>query len=261
MDGFFKVHRKILDSQVFAHQTALKIWIWCLAKVTFKERFVSLKVGKGETTIKLNPGQFIFGRFKAEEELNIDGSTIYKWMQKFSTKEFDMITIKSNNQYSIITLNNWERYNIINGNEEQPCNNCVTTAEQPCNNCVTTAEQLHNNCVTQTRKIKKDNNIIYNNFYDSEIEKSEGNQNYLKFIKILFGENNLGIPLTSVLKMEQQVTYEQFKKLWYLKEKYKFSITDVLERMENWKKINGNKTVYKTFLTFIKRENPAIIIG
>ena len=147
MDGFFKVHRKILDSQVFAHQTALKIWIWCLAKVTFKERFVSLKVGKGETTIKLNPGQFIFGRFKAEEELNIDGSTIYKWMQKFSTKEFDMITIKSNNQYSIITLNNWERYNIINGNEEQPCNNCVTTAEQ-----------LHNNCVTQTRKIKKDNN-------------------------------------------------------------------------------------------------------
>lgn len=250
MDGFFKVHRKILDSQVFAHQTALKIWIWCLAKVTFKERFVSLKVGKGETTIKLNPGQFIFGRFKAEEELNIDGSTIYKWMQKFSTKEFDMITIKSNNQYSIITLNNWESYNIINGNEEQPCNNCVTTAEQ-----------LHDNCVTQTRRNKKDNNIIYNIFYDSEIDKSEGNQNYLKFIKILFGENNLGIPLTSVLKMDQQVTYEQFKKLWYLREKYKFSITDVLEKMENWKKLTGNKTVYKTFLTFIKRENPAIIIG
>jgi len=93
MEGYFKVHRKILESQVFAHQTALKIWIWCLAKVSYKERFVSVKIGKGETIIKVNPGEFIFGRFKAEEELNIDGSTIYKWINRFASPDFGMISI------------------------------------------------------------------------------------------------------------------------------------------------------------------------
>jgi hypothetical protein len=108
MDGYFKVHRRILTSQVFANQIALKIWIWCLAKATYKKRYVSLKIGKGERTVPLMPGQFIFGRFKAEEELSIDGSTIYKWIKKFDGAEYEMITMESNNQYSIITICNWE---------------------------------------------------------------------------------------------------------------------------------------------------------
>lgn len=148
MEGYFKVHRKILDSQVFSHQTALKIWIWCLAKVSYKERFISLKIGKGETTVKILPGQFVFGRFKAEDELGIDGSTIYKWMQKFSSTEYDMINIESNNQYSIITICNWDEYQNNEEEKEQPSNNQVTSGEQP-----------SNNQVTQTRKNKKDNKV------------------------------------------------------------------------------------------------------
>ena len=135
MEGYFKVHRKILQSQVFAHQTALKIWIWCLAKVTFKERFVPLKSGKGEITVHLMPGQFIFGRFKAEEELNIDGYTIYRWMQKFSNSEFDMIKIESNNQYSIITICNWEEYQ--NADEAE----CATNAQPMRSECAAKAHK------------------------------------------------------------------------------------------------------------------------
>src|SRR4030042_444842 len=137
MEGYFKVHRRIIDSQVFAHPLALKIWIWCLSRVSYKERFVPVKVGKGETTVKIQPGQFIFGRFKAEEELNIDGSTIYKWMQKFASPDFDMILIESNNHWSKVTLCNWEEYNPLNNKEvtakEQPNNSQVTAKEQPSN--------------------------------------------------------------------------------------------------------------------------------
>ena len=185
MDGYFKVHRKILDSQVFAHQTALKIWVWCLAKVTFKERYVSLKIGKGETTIKLLPGQFIFGRFKAEEELNIDGSTIYKWMHKFASDEFDMINIESNNQYSIITLCKWEEYQ--NGEGEE-----VTTKEQPSNNQVTAEEQPSNtnNKDNKDKKVKKDKNeyaefvLMLPDEYEKLI-KEYGKINTKKFIEKL----------------------------------------------------------------------------
>jgi hypothetical protein len=105
-EGWIKLHRQLLNSQVFSNQTALKIWIWCLLKASRKERFVDLKIGKGHTTVKILPGQFIFGRLKAEYELNIDGSAIYRWIQKFQSPEFNMINIEPNSQYSIITVCN-----------------------------------------------------------------------------------------------------------------------------------------------------------
>ena len=254
MDGYFKVYRKILESQVFAHQTALKIWIWCLAKVTFKDRFVPLKSGKGTITVALKPGQFIFGRFTAEEELNIDGSTVYKWIQKFASPDFDMITIESNNQYSIITLCNWEQYNTTTEEE-------VTTEEQPSNSQVTAKEQPCNSERTQTRMLKKDKKeeeYIYNDFYDSEIQKSDNDENYIKTVKAIFGENNLKIPLTVLLKMESQLSYSQFQKIWYVKQKYGFSIISILESMHNWGNPKHYKTIYGTFQTFAKNDNPKV---
>lgn len=170
MNGYFKVHRKILESQVFAHQTALKIWIWCLARVTYKEHFIAIKVGRGETIVKLIPGQFIFGRFKAEEELNIDGSTIYKWMQKFASPEFEMITIDSNNQYSIITICKWDEYQYLDYEE-------VTTKEQQSNSQVDIKELA---CSTY-KKDNNDNNDnkinipfeVFWNLYDIKVDRQK----------------------------------------------------------------------------------------
>ena len=71
--GHFNLDRSIIDHAVFAQPIALKIWIWCLAKASWKKRSIPLKIGKGEIIVDINPGQFIFGRFKAEESLNIDG--------------------------------------------------------------------------------------------------------------------------------------------------------------------------------------------
>jgi hypothetical protein len=156
MEGSIRLFRCILESQVFAHQIALKIWIWCLCKATWKERFVPLKIGRGEIVVKLIPGQFIFGRFKAEEELGIDGSTIYKWIQKFASTEYNMIIIESNNQYSIITICKWSEYQI---DEKRK----VTTKEQPSNNQVT-AEEQPSNTNNKDNKDNKDNKTEYAEF-------------------------------------------------------------------------------------------------
>ena len=105
---YILLSRSILNSEVFASQKLLKIWIWCLCKASHKERYISLKVGRGERTIKVNRGQFIFGRFTAEEELFLDGSTIYKIMKRL---EFlGNLRIQSNNQYSVITICNYNTY-------------------------------------------------------------------------------------------------------------------------------------------------------
>ena len=121
--GWIKLHRQLLDSQVFASQTALKIWIWCLLKASRKERFIPLKIGKGYVTIKILPGQFIFGRHAAEEELNVDGSTIYRWIKKFESDEFSMISVEANNQYSVISICNWLSYQFEKTEDEQPMSN------------------------------------------------------------------------------------------------------------------------------------------
>ena len=159
MEGYINLHRTLIDSMIFSSQTGLKIWIWLLLKASFKKRYVSLKIGKGETIVTIERGQLLFGRYKAEEELCIDGSTVYKWIKKL--EENDMISIKSNNQYSIITICNYDAYQGENTNEEQPSNNQVTTKEQQSNSRVTAEEQQSNtyNKVNKVNKVNKDNNI------------------------------------------------------------------------------------------------------
>lgn len=109
---------------------------------------------------------------------------------------------------------------------------------------------------SNTSKVKeskgKEIKNIYNDFYDSEITKSEKSEKYIKIVKILFGDNNFGYKLDSVLKMPKQLTFDQSKKILYYKEKYNINITGILEEMENWKGLKDKKTVYQTFLTFMK---------
>jgi len=170
MEGYINLHRTLLDSMIFSSQTGLKIWIWLLLKASFKKRYVSLKIGRGETIVTIERGQLLFGRYKAEEELCIDGSTVYKWIKKL--EENDMISIESNNQYSIITICNYDTYQTESETKEQPSNSRVTTKEQPSNSRVTTKEQQSNSRVTtkeqqsntynkvnKVNKVNKDNNI------------------------------------------------------------------------------------------------------
>ena len=159
MEGFISLHRTLLDSMIFSSQTGLKIWIWLLLKASFKKRHVSLKIGKGETTVTIERGQLLFGRYKAEEELCIDGSAVYRWIKKL--EENGMISIESNNQYSIITICKYDTYQTGNETNEQPMNNQRTTNEQPMNSEQTANEQRMNtyNKVNKDNKVNNDNNI------------------------------------------------------------------------------------------------------
>ncbi len=150
MSGWIKLHRDILESKCFAHPITLKIWIWLLAKAKHKPMVILLKVGRGNIEVEIERGQLIFGRFKAEEELSIDGSTIYKHIQKL--QDWGNIIIDSNNQYSVITICKYDDYQTFLGEEEQPSNNQVTTKEQPSNNQVT---QIKN--VKKEEEGKEDN--------------------------------------------------------------------------------------------------------
>jgi hypothetical protein len=77
-------------------------------RATYKERWVSIKTGSGETEINIKPGQFVFGRKAAAKELKVPPSTIRNRMDKL--KNMGNLDIKTDTHFSIITICNWIKY-------------------------------------------------------------------------------------------------------------------------------------------------------
>ena len=247
MEGWIKLHRSILEKPIWLASTPEQktILITLLLMANHDEKEWEWE-GKQFTC---KPGQIITSLDSIQKHAgkSISIQNIRTSILRFEKYEF--LTNQSTNRSRLITICNWEQY-------QTDIDEDVTTLEQPYDSRVTAVEQP---CNTN----KKDNNskeYIYNLFYDSEILKSENNENYIKTVKLLFGENNLGVPLKSVLKMEVQLSYDQFKRLWYLKDKFKFSFTEIFESMENWGDLKKRKTIYNTFLTFAKKRNPEISV-
>ena len=125
--GYIKVYRKTIGSQVFQNEGLFKVWMWCLLKANHKGQWVSIKTGRGTTEVWVEPGQFIFGRKTAAKELKMKPSTVWKRIIKL--KNMRNLNIESNTHYSVITVINWEFYQ---GNEKKGTSK-VTGKEQPSN--------------------------------------------------------------------------------------------------------------------------------
>lgn len=215
--AFVKIDREILNSYCFANPNHLKIWIWLLVKANYKKTFASLKIGKGYITVKVERGQLLFGRFKAEEELNLDGSLIYRVLKIFEEQE--QIKVESNNQYSIITICKYDSYQNNNQETEQPTNNQRTSDEQPTENQWKTGEQQVNTSKEgleyKEYKESKEDIIkrdleLFNKFWDL-YDKKKGKQNSLKFWgKLTLEEKNNAINAIPSYKSSQP--NEQYRK-------------------------------------------------
>ncbi|UOQ95094.1 hypothetical protein MUO14_09260 [Halobacillus shinanisalinarum] len=120
MQGWVKLHRKILHSEIFENEKMLKIFIYCLTKSSHKE--TEKRVGRQK--VQLEPGQFIFGRKKAATELNMNESTVRDYLKIL--EEDGVITIHSTNKYSVITVDNWAIYQ----SNEEDSDNKGTAKEQ-----------------------------------------------------------------------------------------------------------------------------------
>lgn len=146
-DGWIKVYRSLLYSEIFQNEKLLKIFIWCLLKANHKENKVML----GKRSIAVKRGQFIFGRAKAAEELNIAPSTVWDYMKVLEDKK--TIKIKSNNKYSLVTIENWRLYQKINKTSD---NKLTTDQQQNDSSSTTNRQQIDTN-----KNEKNEKNNIY----------------------------------------------------------------------------------------------------
>jgi hypothetical protein len=102
--GWIKLHRKLLKNHIFDNPKLLKTFLWCLLKSSHKEHVQMV----GRQKILLEPGQFITGRAKAAEALDMPPSTAWSYLKLLEDDE--AIEIQSNTKFSIVTVVNWEVY-------------------------------------------------------------------------------------------------------------------------------------------------------
>ncbi len=107
-NGWIKIYRKLINSQVFQNEGLLKVWIWCLCKANHEGKWFSAVAGKGVAEVRVEPGQFIFGRKTAAEALRMSQSTIWKRIKKLENMQ--NLNIESNSHYSLVTIVNWQTY-------------------------------------------------------------------------------------------------------------------------------------------------------
>ena len=106
--GYIKVHRKIVDSQVFKNPELLKVWLWCLLRADHKGNWVTVRTGKGVSEVWVGPGQFIYGRESAAKQLSMKASSVRNRIKKL--ENLKNLTCQADSQYSIITICNWELF-------------------------------------------------------------------------------------------------------------------------------------------------------
>ena len=102
MQGYIKLHRKILDNGVFADAELLKVFVWCILKANTTPNVVDGR--------KVDIGEFITGRITASEELHLKPSTIYKRLQRLKSQGY--IDISSTTKNSLITVVNYKSYQL-----------------------------------------------------------------------------------------------------------------------------------------------------
>jgi len=124
-DGWVKLYRKSIENGWLKNHNLWVFWTYCLMKATHKNHTDFM----GLTQVKLEPGQFPFGRKKAAEETGLSEQNIRTCVEIL--KKSKNLTIKSTNKFSIITICNWKIYQ-VDENNNQPSNQQTTNHIQEC---------------------------------------------------------------------------------------------------------------------------------
>ena len=229
-----------MESYAFANPKHLKIWLWLLMKANYKKGYALISTGRGEMTVEVKRGQLIFGRFKAEEELEMDGNFIYRTLQKF--QELGQINIKSDSHFSVITICKYDSYQSQENESEQALNRQRTGNEQHVNNTRTTREQ-HVNTSKEELEIKEEKEVL-------EIAPTQ--KIVVKSIYPMHSDFN-GLPDQYIESVKMQ-TYQTKKIMLELSTINELWHAFKLQNLDGQKMYQNENDVYKHFVNWFKTQ-------
>lgn len=125
--GYVKLWRKCLDSGLLKNPAAWQLFGYLLLKATHRAHRQLV----GGMVFDLQPGDVIFGRSKAADDLGVGEQSIRTALKLL--EKLEIVTSKSTNKCTVISFVNWNRYQ-----DEQPAPNQQTnqhlTSNQPAPN-------------------------------------------------------------------------------------------------------------------------------
>lgn len=104
MDGWIKLHRKLLEHPIFKKEKHLRLWIYILLRANFEDTTI-LWNGK---LLYVPAGSFITGRDKLSEETKIKPTTIEDILKDLEV--LSQIRQQKTTKFRVITILNWHDY-------------------------------------------------------------------------------------------------------------------------------------------------------
>jgi len=154
-------------------------------KANHEGKWVEVKTGRGTTQVRVEPGQFIFGRKTAAKEVFGTQSGTAKRMLKL--KNLGNCNIQSNTHFSIVTICNWPQYQSHLDKKER-------AKEQASNNQGTGKPQKGN--TNKNKELKEYITQQAEEIYSVYPNKADRNNSIKSIIKLL----KTRIPPESLLK-------------------------------------------------------------
>ena len=154
MEGWIKIHRKILDNPIVCKDSqTFAIWLYLLLNATHQEVPV---VFKGQKII-LKKGQLITGILSISKKLLINKDKVQRTLRCFEVDK--QIEQQTSNKNRLITIVRWNEYQSIDKQiDKQMINKCETNDKQ----------------VDNKQEYKEYKNIIYINLFNKYKSKIEG---------------------------------------------------------------------------------------
>jgi hypothetical protein len=152
MEGWIKLHRKLLKHWIWQNDKYLKAWVYCL----FRANHTNTKVLIGAKLIELKPGEFITSRGNFAKDTEMTEQAVRTFWSLLEADE--MITKQSTSNSTKLSICNYDSYQ-----HQQPTDNHQTTNEQPARNQRATTD----NNVKKKNKEKNVNKLV------SELGSSE----------------------------------------------------------------------------------------
>lgn len=98
IDGFVKYDRE--EFSMLSDRNLWQVWSYIKQNVSSVERVVTV----GRQSVKLRPGQLLFGRKRVARHLNLSEGKVRTCIDKL--KENGRISLSSSNKFSIVTVIN-----------------------------------------------------------------------------------------------------------------------------------------------------------
>lgn len=107
--GWIKFHRSELEWLMGESSHLLKVWLWCRTRATHKKRTYRVTHPKRKTIeVELQVGQFVFGKYRAAENLGMAPSTFRDQIMRL--QELGKLKLESDRNHTLATLVKWDIY-------------------------------------------------------------------------------------------------------------------------------------------------------